>query len=77
MTDTIHPGSYWVHKSDGYEVQVAREEELVIKAPSDANWHSAVTYRRTDEEDGGLYGRTVDDFLAKFEPVMRDEGDMA
>lgn len=73
---TIHPESYWTHKLDGYEVKVEAVEDLVIKAPSDANWHAAVTYRRTDEEDSRPYGRTVDDFLDKFAPVLRDEGDL-
>jgi hypothetical protein len=71
----IHPGSYWTHRLDGYEVQVGEMEGLRIKAPSDANWHQSVTYRRTDEEDGELYARTLDDFLDKFEPVKQDEGD--
>lgn len=63
----IRPGSYWKHRHDGYEVAVTRLEELLTKAPGDANWHPAIAYQRTDHEDGGTYVRTADDFLSKFE----------
>ncbi len=63
----IHPASRWTHKHDGYEVQVGEEEDLVTKAPDGSNWHPAIGYVRTDEEDSPTYVRTTDDFLAKFE----------
>lgn len=72
----ITPGTYWVHKREGYEALTDAEEDRIMKAPGDANWHPAVSYRRTDQEDSRPYTRTVDDFLAKFTPVLRDEGDV-
>ncbi len=72
----IHPGSYWMHKHDGYEVKVGDEENRLSKAPSDAAWHPAVSYARTDLEESPIFTRTVVDFLAKFEAVKRDEGDV-
>ena len=73
----ITPDSYWRHRADDYEVKVEPDEDLVDKAPSDATWHSAIAYRRTDMEDSPKYVRRIDDFLAKFEEQMRDEGDLA
>ena len=72
----ITPGSYWKHRTDDYEVQVEPDEDLVDKAPSDATWHSAIAYRWTDQDDGPKYVRRIDDFLAKFEQVLQDEGDV-
>lgn len=74
----MNPADYWTHKHDGYEVMVEQREELLTKAPGDATWHPAISYRRTDLEDSNdIYVRTAADFLAKFEPVMRDEADAA
>lgn len=63
----IHPDSYWTHKREGYEVQVSLEENLKTKDADSANWHPAISYLRTDEEDSPTYVRTTADFLAKFE----------
>lgn len=72
----ITPDSYWTHKRDGYEAKVEPDEDLVDKAPGDAGWHPAISYRRTDLEDSPKFVRQTADFLAKFEPVKQDEGDV-
>lgn len=75
MTD-IRPRSYWVHKHRSYEVQVDPIEDLTFKEPGDANERPVVVFRKTEEEDQHPTSRFVDDFLAKFTPVLRDEGDV-
>jgi hypothetical protein len=73
MTD-ITRESYWTHKSKGYEVQVQSTEGRTKDADA-AQWQQAITYLRTDEEDGDPYILARSAFLAKFDPLMRDEGD--
>jgi hypothetical protein len=75
MTD-ITPGSYWTHKLKGYEIQVQPAGGRTKDADA-ATWQPAITYLRTDEEDGEPYILTRSAFLAKFEAVpLRDEGDV-
>jgi hypothetical protein len=61
---TIDVTSNWTSiEAPHYTVTVSRTG-FKMKAPSDANWHDGVEFRRDDQEDS--YARTVDDFLSHF-----------
>jgi hypothetical protein len=73
----LEPDTRWSHKREGYIVRIADIGGGVgakLKDANDAQWQEAVGYYRENELDAVLV-RSKADFLAKFEPYRRDEGD--
>lgn len=81
---TPEPGTRYYHKRTGYRVTIADLPDysgVTVKGEHDANDRDGVAFSIDDEFDGEKYPvlrtRPLDDFLAKFSPYPRDEGDAA
>jgi hypothetical protein len=63
------PKGRWVHKYQGYKVNIVELAMPRFKDANDAVWQDAVAYHREDTAgDSMTFIRSEKDFLAKFKP---------
>jgi hypothetical protein len=72
---SIETGTRWVHKAEGYGVEVVELqpfETVKTKDGDAANWSDGIPYLRDGGDPLEVYIRAEDDFLDKFEAETED-----
>ncbi len=65
LETVLEVGQLWDHERTGNTFEILNVN-MKVKAPGDANWHSAVSYSAVDDPSEEVYVRTQDDFRQKF-----------
>lgn len=71
-SESVTENARFSKDSDGSMVTVNRINDLLMKGPNDANWHSAVMYN-PDDDPSVDHVRSLEDFCEKF--TLEEEDD--